>query len=208
MKVYKDLGVVVDTSLKFHLHINSVVCKAAGLAHQILRGTVCRSPAFMVTLFISHIRPMMDYCCTVWNSGYMGDVRKLESVQRRWTREIDGMNGLEYADRLRNLGLYSIYGRYLRADLIKVWKIFHAPNDIGLSHMFERSPNLNTRGHRFKLVLPLCRTEIKRRFLNVRCVKAWNSLPGDAVESCSVESFKRYLDVLLEDRFFGTIDGR
>ena len=82
---YRDLGVVVDCSLRFHVHVNIVVGKAGGLMGDLLRSTVCRSKDFMVSLFVSHIRPLIDYCSCVWNVGYLADVRRLESLQRRWT---------------------------------------------------------------------------------------------------------------------------
>ena len=46
------------------------------------------------------------------------DVRLLESVQRRWTREVAGVDHLSCQQRLKILKLYSIYARLLRADLI------------------------------------------------------------------------------------------
>ena len=70
----------------------------------------------MVSIFVSHIRPMVDYCYCVWNVAYLEDVRRLESLQRRWTREISGVEALEYVARLKAIGLYSIQGRLLRAE--------------------------------------------------------------------------------------------
>ena len=46
----------------------------------------------MVALFVTHIRLILVYCSCVWNVGYVGDVTLLESVQRRWTKKIDGMS--------------------------------------------------------------------------------------------------------------------
>ena len=202
VKSHRDLGIAVDSSLKFHIHINGVVWKASGLAGQLLRGTVCRSRCFMVTLFVSHIRPILDYCSTLWNLGYLSDVRRLEGVQRRWTKEVVGLGDLDYLGRLRVLELYSIYGRMFRADLIKIWKAFHADVDVGLHTIFERQIHRSTRGHQFKLSVPRCRSEIRRRFLNVRCVKAWNDLPEHVVEVDSVNVFKGHLDRDYSDMFF------
>ena len=68
---HKDLEVVVDTDLKFHGHIRDVAHKAGRLALNLLRSTVCRSPVFMVTLFTSHVRPIIDDCSSVWNTAYI-----------------------------------------------------------------------------------------------------------------------------------------
>ena len=196
---HRDLGVTVDCSLKFHCHVSSVVNRAGGLVGQLLRGTVCREMSFMVTLFVSHIRPLLDYCAPVWNVGYRGDMRRLEAVQRRWLREIEGMAHLEYSERLRRCELYSVCGRMVRADLIKVWKIFHGFVD---EELIESSHPV-TRGHEFKVSIPRCRTEVRRRSFEVRVVDLWNGLPEFAVQLDTCNKFKAYLDENLCEMFYG-----
>ena len=200
---YKDLGVIVDSSLRFHQHIRLLTAKAGGLMGELLRSTVCRTREFMLTLFVSHIRPIIDYCSCVWNVGYIEDIRKLESLQRRWTREIDGLGGLDYVTRLKTVGLYSIRGRLLRADLVKIWKAFNAEVDVGVAQLFEMARSVGTRGHSFKMSVPVCRSEVLRRSFGVRRVMLWNSLPSSVVETSSVGTFKRLLDEFLGDTLFG-----
>jgi hypothetical protein len=147
---YKDLGVWVDSSLRFHQHTRVIAAKAGGLASNMLRSTVCREPSFMVSLFVSHIRPLIDYCSCAWNTGYISDHKLLESVQRRWTKKVNGLSEMNYGDRLRRLNLFSIKGRLLRADLIKYWKILHGNNE-EMRGLFSFAPAVGTRGHLFKL---------------------------------------------------------
>ena len=136
----------------------------------------------MVTLWVCHIRPLIEYASCVWNVGYLRDSRRVESLQQRWTREVVGMNGLDYVSRLRNIGLFSIKGRLLRLDLIKVWKCFNAETDIGLINVLKLATNVGTRGHNFKLSIPVCRSELGRRTFGARVVRVWNSLPSQVVE--------------------------
>ncbi|MEL7427573.1 MAG: reverse transcriptase family protein [Bacteroidota bacterium] len=205
VKTHRDLGVLIDLSLRFHPHISEIIRKSSGLANQLLRATVCRSPIFMVTLFISHIRPLIEYCSTLWNYGYLGDVRKLESVQRRWTANVAGMEELNYPERLNRLNLFSIQGRLLRSDLIKIWKAFWSGIDTGLMEMFERQFHRSTRGHSCKLSLPVCHSDTLRRFLTVRSVEVWNSLPVEVVEAQTIYAFKSGLDRHMHQQFFATI---
>ena len=107
---YHDLGVLVDTSLKFHLHIREVYGKAVGVASSILRGTLCHSSEFMAKIFVTHVRPIIDYASVVWNTGFIGDVQLLERIQRYWTKRIDGLRELSYDQRLQHLELFSIKG--------------------------------------------------------------------------------------------------
>ena len=166
----RDLGVIVDRSLKFHMHARSEVSSASGLANSLLRSTLCRSKEFMVTLLKTYIWPVKDYCSTVWNTGYVCDVEALEAVQQRWTKQVEGIGDMVYGDRLSFLDLYSIRGRLLRADLIKCWKVFHGECSVSPTDIFVFPPVLNlTRGHRFKLGKVRCRLECRRRFFFFRC---------------------------------------
>ena len=116
------------------------------------------------------------------------------------------MSGLDYPSRLRQLKLFSIRGRMFRADLIKIWKVFHSEVDVGLSSVFERQSHVSTRGHSLKLSVPICRSELRRRFFNVRNVSTWNSLPATIVDAGSIDSFKARLDCHMSAQFFQTLD--
>jgi len=197
----KDLGVHLDAKLRFHHHIRTMVNRAAALAQNLLRSTVNRSPDFMVKLFVSHVRPMLDYCSCLWNVGYLLDSRLIESVQRRWTAQIEGLSNMSYNERLQFLGLYSLRGRRLRADLIKYFKILHFSRNIS-DRIFTRAPDGPTRGHSFKLLMPRFKSDMKGRFFHVRCIRAWNALPAQVVEAGSLEQFKKLLCAHLGNQLY------
>ncbi|MPC43746.1 hypothetical protein E2C01_037398 [Portunus trituberculatus] len=85
-----------------------------------MKSTFCHDKGFLITLFNSHIRPSLEFSSIVWNTGYLGDLKFLESPQQRWTKQLAGMTDLKYADPLQALNLYSVQGRLIRADLIKI----------------------------------------------------------------------------------------
>ena len=60
----------------------------------------------------------------------------------------------------KKIGLYSIERRLLRIDLIQIWKAFHIDINVGLSEIFEYARNTRTRGHVYKLSIPLCRKDV------------------------------------------------
>ena len=67
--VQRGLDVLVDSRLKFHEHIREVVRKAGDIADELLHSTVCLSPMFIVSLFVSHIKPFMDFYLSIWHVG-------------------------------------------------------------------------------------------------------------------------------------------
>ena len=93
----------------------------------------------------------------------------------------------------------SVRNSLLRQDLVKIWKFFHVEVEVGL---FERATAVGTRGHQYKLSVPVCRSEVRRRSLAARCVSVWNSLSADTVEASGLVAFKRRLDADLGDRLF------
>jgi len=48
-----------------------------------------------------------------------------------------------------------------------------------------------------KVILPLLRLDIRRKFFTQRVVTHWNRLPKEAVDAPSLQAFKDRLDVAL-----------
>ena len=156
---HPDLGIKTHNSLKFHEHIRSKVNAAGALTSNLLSSTVCRDPEFIISLYTSHVRPMLEYGSQVWNMGYIGDTQMIESIQRRWTRAIPQVGHLDYGDRLQALNLYSMAGRLLRADLIYVWRMFNNKCALKPGDFFQPSLSQTTRGHSHKLQVQRSRLE-------------------------------------------------
>ena len=68
---------------------------------------------------------------------------------RRWTRVIADVGNLRYEDRFSSLGLFSVHGRLLRTDLIKIWRVMKADMVGELMELLTVAPDLRARGHRY-----------------------------------------------------------
>ena len=167
---HSDLGFTIDREMKFHEHIAETARICNGIGSNILQCTLDRGKDFMINIFISHIRPKLEYGCQLWNMGYVGDLKLVERVQRRWTKCIAGLESLSYAQRLSSLNLYSMQGRLLRADSILLWKICNNMCAIKPENIFEMANSNVTRGHQFKIFVPRARLEIRLRFFSVRII--------------------------------------
>ncbi len=149
----------------------------------------------MLTLFQSMVRSRLEYCCPAWNPSSIGDIQRLESPQRAFTRYISECKGLDYWDRLKFLNLMSVQRRRERYIIIHVWKILKgiAPNDLQLKS-YEHI-RLGTRCS----VPPIPKkapTYAKSLFDNSFAVigpKLWNILPYSVTCAPSAESFKSRL---------------
>ena len=198
---HPNLGVEVHKSLKFHTHIRKTAGMCHGISTNIFASTLCRDAEFIMNVYVSHIRPKLEYCSCVWNLGYLEDLRQLERVQRRWTRSVVGLEETPYGERLRLLDLFSMQGRLLRADLIMVWKIFNGLCAISPDQVFTMNPS-SRRGHSLKIFLPRSNLEIRKRSFAIRVVNDWNSLCETTVTSQSLDTFKRLLQRDLGQRLY------
>ena len=113
---------------------------------------------------------------------------------------------MPYDARLKHLNLFSFQGRLLRADLFLTYKIFHDLCAIKVADVFQLMTDGSTRGHRYKICLPLAHRDARKRFFAVRVVPWWNGLSSNTVTATSLDSFKRRLHEDLGDELFKYLD--
>ncbi|RUS72071.1 hypothetical protein EGW08_020166 [Elysia chlorotica] len=118
----KDLGVNIDSDLKFSQHVSIQVNKANRLLALLRRGFTVLDRESLPTLYKSIIRPHLEYGNVVWHPRFKGDEEQLENVQRRATKLIPELKHLEYKDRLEKLDMPSLYFRRARGDMIECYK--------------------------------------------------------------------------------------
>ncbi len=122
------------------------------------------------------------------------DINQLERAQRLATPLVRGLSHVPYEERLRQLNLFSLERRRLRADLILAFKIFKGEVDLNLSEFFLRPPRASLRGHTHRLLQGPSRLRRRSGAFSVRKVKFWNRLPAHLVLAPSVSNFKKQLD--------------
>ena len=74
-----------------------------------------KSRTVMLPIYKSIVRPHFDYFVQAWRPHCRNDIDKLEKVQRRATKMVDGLEEYSYSDRLRTLGLTTLDTRFLGA---------------------------------------------------------------------------------------------
>jgi len=132
----RDIGVLVDTQLSFKSHINAMVAKAHMRAGQISRCFLSRDTETLVRAFITYVRPLLEYCTPIRSPYSVTMVKRVESVQRAFTKKLPDMNSLAYRERLSVLPLESLELRRSKADLIMCFKILKGFTNIDPSELF------------------------------------------------------------------------
>lgn len=132
----KDLGVIMDKSLKFTEHIDNKVKLANRNLGLIFRTFTFLDKEIFLNLYKSLVRPHLEYAATVWSPIYKKDRIAVENVQRRATKLVKNISHMSYGERLQMLGLPSLEYRRERADVIQVYKILHSIDKIDKQKLF------------------------------------------------------------------------
>ena len=73
--------------------------------------------------FVTYVRPILEYASSTWSPSTITNIKKVESVQKRFTKRLKGLHHVDYQNRLLALGLDSLEQRRLRADLTLTYYI-------------------------------------------------------------------------------------
>jgi hypothetical protein len=198
--VFRDLGVYVDSRLKFTRHCSEVSKKASRLANLILRVFKCKDASILVKAFCCYVRPILEYCSPVWSPFQIKDVNMVEAVQRRFTKRVISrclprFNHFSYHERIRALKMDTLELRRVRADVV----LFH---DIVYKHrtlfdkLFAFNSNADiTRGHSLRVTVPsfIPAYEFTRAHFVWRTHLIWNRLPSSVAHCVNREVFKSNL---------------
>ena len=158
-------------------------------------------------LYVSLVRPHLEYASAVWSPYLKGDVSALEKVQERATRIPTALRHLPYEERLKAWGLTTLEVRRARGDLIQLYKLMNgsetiewhtgpllapsgstrssARNDLCLRREAFASKVQNDHGHF---------VTVRHEFFLNRVVEHWNGLSNYEIHAPSLNSFKARID--------------
>jgi len=118
----KDLGILASNDLLFREHINKVTSSCRVAMGIILRSFYSREKEPMMRLFNAYVRSKMEYCSVVWSPSEQTYINEIEKIQKAFTSRIEGVENMDYHERLKELKLYSLERRRERYYMIYGWQ--------------------------------------------------------------------------------------
>ena len=179
----------MDTTLRFHNHIPSIVHSASVTGKLIHKTFRYNNPKFLAQLFKTFVRPKLEYACQVWNTKFTNDIDLIEQVQRRYTKRIHGMEYKTYKERLSILDLVPLELRRMQLDLIYTYKILNGYTCHDMMDFFQLKKSFITRGHKLTLYPQYAKRRVRTDFFSHRIVNVWNSLPTEVALVSQLTSF-------------------
>ncbi len=203
----RDLGFYLTHDLKFSSHCNYISKKGLSASACIFRSFKSRDRSFLLNLFKTYVRPIVETHTPIWSPFLLKDIRQIERVQRRFTKRLPGLHNTPYPERLFFLGLKSLEHRRLIFDIELTYKIMHNLLDIDFDLMFNYMPASAGRGHDLRLALPKPSSNVTQNFFSNRVPRIWNSLPKSVVQANNLVTLRNRLHTLDLKHFLRGAEG-
>ena len=191
---HTHLGVTFKSNATWSSHIEKIYVKACSRINilRMLKYNVDRLS--LLKIYLSFIRPIIEYACVVWNNCYQYESDLIESVQIEALRIITGLRCNSSTSFLyEELGIETLEKRRLYQRLITIFKMIrgycpHFLKDMITPYLpFDNLYNLRNNND---LKTPLCRTTSYQNSFLPSTIKAWNNLPFFLKQLDSVSKFK------------------
>lgn len=195
----KDIGVIINKNMKPSKQCENAANKAKAVLNQISRTFHYRDRCVFKKLYITYVRPHLEFSVPSWSPTLIQDINILESIQIKAVNMISGLRGNSYNEKLRELEMQSLETRRRRFDLIQVYKIMNNLVNVNSSQWFQKVSDTNIRNTRqtadlLALVIPRTKTSNRQSFFSIRAAEYWNSLPSDIRNAANLSQFKNKLD--------------
>ncbi|XP_056006769.1 uncharacterized protein LOC130050570 [Ostrea edulis] len=184
----KYLGVNIHKSLT--QHINHIT-KRANSTSAFLRRNIHQCPRETKALcYKALVRPLLEYASVIWDPHTTENINKIDMVQRRAARMVmnDFRTTSSVSSMIQQLNWPLLQERRAQVRSIMMYRIVYQLVDIPSTLLI---PTISPRGNNIIFLVPYVRTTVYQKSgFFPDGIRIWNSLPSEAVNATSLDSFK------------------
>ena len=181
-----------------------------GVLCQILRSFHFRDKSNFLKLYKTYVRPHLEFSAPVWSPWLQKDIDILERVQRKFTKNVSGLGGKPYDQRLIELELLSLEDRRRYLAIVETFKMLNGYTNVDYRELFDLNRDVTRRVTRaadcpMDIVVKRSHLDIRKNFYTNSIAPIWNGLPIDLKLMTKLEMFKAHLKThLISNRLVTT----
>ena len=194
----KLLGVVIDSHLSWNLHIDYLIRKVNSRICLLKRAKTYLTVECRKMLYNALIKPVLEYCCTVWGNCSVENLERLLRLQKRCARLI-----LDATINDSSVKLFDKLGWLPIDDTIRIRKLLmlhkvsqgHCPEyfssyfqHVRSTHRYHTRSAINN-----NIQTPLCKRNSGLRTFHSSACRLWNNLDNTFRDITSHSSFRKRL---------------
>ena len=195
---YKCLGVIIDNSLDFKKHIESIALTVKQKLGTIRRCKHYFDKAQLNKLYWDFVVPHLMYCCTVWSGRSEANHSKLERLHKRAAYMISRFSWETPSEQVfETLSWPKVDHLFFRASCCMIHKCLHkaAPEVLGDKFIYIEAISSRTTSSTNKMLIrmPHVRTTFYQKSFLVTGPSNWNKLPERIRFIKNMKPFKQEL---------------
>ena len=197
---YKYLGITITSDLSWSPHIHHISNKARRLVGLLYRHFYKHSNSHtLLKLYLSYVRPHLEYCSHVWSPSLKGDIDIVEAVKKYALRVCMKSWELNYDDLLNTTSISPLHKRRKIACLCHLYEIFNGLIEFPDAPVHPKNFSYHSRSANSSyLCAPKCRTSSHQHSFFPKTIAAWNNLPANIRNCDSYQAFKSNVTKYLE----------
>ena len=194
---HKLLGVTIDQSLRWHVHIDSIAKKVSRNLYLFSRLQHILNYQAKKLYFYAYILSHINYASIIWDECSENVIKGLNSLHRRAAKITLQDQNLSTEEKFKSIGILPLQKQLLYNKSIFMFKTFDpgAPDYLKALFVPSPSPYSNSRN---SLACTTPRIDLFKTSIGYSGALLWNTLPHNLKQKSSLSSFKHALFGFLE----------
>ncbi|XP_072030158.1 uncharacterized protein [Amphiura filiformis] len=197
------LGIIIQHDLGWEKQTQHAVTKATRVLNFIKHDFYMCSKSVKERLYLTLVRPHLEYGVAAWNPYKNCHQSALEKVQRRAARFVQGdyKRVSSVTEMLCSLGWERLTDRRETHQVTQLYKIINQDIDIDSSDHLKPKLQRNRRGNNTQFDIPHFTSTAYSNSFFPRTTRLWNDLPQDIIDIPTHKTFRdSYLDYIIKDK--------
>lgn len=198
VEAHKHLGLFFANDCSWHQHISYIKEKAWTRINIMRKLKFTLDRKSLETIYISFIRPLLEYADTVWDNCSQQDKQDLEKIQLEAARISTGTTKLVSNQKLyEETGWDTLETRRKNHKLVLFYKMYNRSTPAYLSDLV---PPLVNNSSRYNLrnandtETVYSRTNLYYNSFLPSVIREWNNLPDEIRNIDTVQNFKKHIN--------------